>query len=821
MAMEWQTATQFAKDSEGNVIAAVNGQWIKPQQYAQGQDGGYLVLAEGGQGQAKPEAKQPASPSPAKPASTSEPSLLSSLPGGVKRTGMSALEGGIMGAATPEILGAAGKALSAAPNPIAKGIGATLSSAGLAATESRLLTAAGGALTSGASTGMEQVTEALMGGPNAVSKTVGMAAMVAMPTLEHFSSFISKSASTAWRGVRALTQGAEQSASEAVKRASAILGSDSMKVLPQNDVYAALQRGVTADLSAAEQLARKTLSDAESQANRIREKSPSEAAKLMSLANHKAETIMKEAHSRAGALQAASDRNLTTAVKVKAMGDQELKTIGNPLPISDIGKPLQQAAVTKQGEALTARREAYKALEEERNQIVAQKEASGQFILDDPEIKAFRAEIDRKTLATVKGREAAGGMADVVDKGLERAYTNLREALTNRRVQTGVNDAGNPTFTTYKTSFEAIDAVRRKLWQVSKGHGPVEGYDAMGADVARKAYHTLSQAQARFAGDIQHQLQSEYAAASEGLNIYKSAGARKLTAFERYDPESLVKDPATIPSEFFSSQQSVKDLKELTGNPGMVEDAARQFTATMLQGKSASGAREWINNPAQKDWMREIPGLMESASRYAKRLDQIESLPGVLMKRAESRMGQAGKVMETADTTAQKVRKEGAAAGQKMLETRGKEAGEVMKSGEKAAEGTRQQALEKVKGVVKAGMPPEAVNKLMKEGTQEEVKTAARYLAGEPGGAKALEGSVRSIMAATSPAKLQRDWEWRIKPMLESMGTLSAKQMEGLEKDVGAVLKAKEGKQAVKYVDRLVQRALAGSAGAVGGMVGL
>lgn len=741
--------------------------------------------------------------------------------------GGSAVGGGVAGYFAPEIMGAAGTGLKlAAPftGPAAGVVstaGAALQSGGAALKSSRLSSAVAGAVTSAVGNVAGQTAEKAGAGPK-TRFAVEFLASGGAPLLVATGKYVvGTPLKAAWNAVTKLTGSGEgEAVSKAVQTAQRALASPGVAAQPQIALHETLAKGVAADLQAADAAAKDLLQKAHEKAALLAKSDTTAAQRVVEDAANEAKRLKSAARQRADVMQKAAKADLAKAERVKALADYELQGVGKAAEPSDIGKALQGKVSQGQQQLIRQREAQYQVLKTERDAVVQAKEANGQFLDAEPAMKALKQELSTKLLATKAGREAAQGKALVTEQGTMSAYQKVYDAIANRRVQTGVNEAGNPTFQTFKTTFEALDHVRRKLGDVGWGKATEEGYGALGQGIARDLYGKISKIQQDFVGgDLQKQLQSVYKEGSERLEKFAEKGAQKLTAVDRINPESFLADPASIPSSYFRSQRGVQDLVELTGDPKMVAEAAGSYAARELEGKSAKQVGEWLRK--QSDWVREVPGLQGKVESYAEKLGKIERVGEKLEGRAGERVKEAGRVRSVAEIAAEKLQ-EGAPKQAKLtVEGLQKERDVMLKGVEAEAKEVRAAAQERAKGIVKEGFPAEATRKLLLTGSPEELKEATRYLAGSPGGKEALRGSVRNVLATLPPTKLEAVWHERMMPMLREGGLLPKKDLAKLEVDVQRVLLAHSGKEALTAVQRVVRAALAQAAGGeVGGVAG-
>lgn len=724
--------------------------------------------------------------------------------------GVSAGLGGALGYLSPEILTGAGALLSM--TEVGRPVGEALLGAAEAAQGARLSAAVTGAISGGVSEVAGQGAEAL-----GASKNVANAVRLGAGFLTPEAGFLAGKARGLYNAVTKAI-GMESAPGAVIKATKALRGLSEAGV-PQNALHQALQTGADADIKAAQQAGDKILADARTRAAEVGAEDAKAAQKIMSDGEKRAQQMVTDARQRAAQLNKLSQGRMATAGKVLAQAESALRVVGQPQQLSDIGKELQVAVGTSHQIALNARQEAYQTLKAQRDAVVQAKEAAGETLDKTPGMKELKNYIDSKTLRSAAGREAAKGMAPVTDQATLRTYENIREAINNRRVQVGVDELGNPKFQTFKTSFEALDQIRRKLGDVVANRD-VEGYSAIGKSLATKLYDKISKVQRDFVGEVdgknlQQELQDTYSGASKDLRKFGAGkAAAKVTAIDRVDPERFAADPQGVPKQFFSSQQSVQDLKELTGDSGLVERTARSYVAQNLRGMSSEQVLKYGQSNA--DWMREVPGLQKSVSDYAARLAKIENTAAKVGKSAEQfgKSGAAG--VEEAAKVAGRERAESIARAGQVAEGSMKAQQRLTEEGGKAAQGAVEQAAapaKKLQSLLQGGERPEAVRDLLLNGKPEQTRLAARIASQTPQGRQQLEDSVRQITARMGEKELTRTWNDRLKPMLEDGKMLPPERMKALNADVQRVLKAYKGRESLSLIQRHIIAAI-GSAGA-------
>jgi len=732
-----------------------------------------------------------------------------------KEIGIQTGIGAGLGALAPELL--TGAAIVAAPIPVVGEVAAPiLGGMAAAARAARIASAAYGAAGGFSGEVAGQATEMLNGskGTADAARFIGGLAGPAVPE------FAEGTIHGAYGLIRKILQSGfdGNESQKAVQAAKTVLRGSEESGVPQHLLHSALQQSAEKDLQAAQQAGDKTYSDAVKKAGDIAQQDSAAADKIIQDGKVQAQQIRAQAAQRAQKLNDISGGRTATATAILKQSDPALNRIGQPQELSDIGTNMRDAIAAKHQEALNARQSAYQNAVQERDQIVQAKEASGQTLDQIPEMKSLKDYINSKTLGSAAARKSAGGLAPVTEPGILRAYDTVKDAINNRRVLTGMDENGQPSYQTFKTSFEALDQVRRKLGEVVAGK-EAEGYNAITKGVATQLYDRISKVQEAFVGNsadgrnIQRELQQTYHEASQGVKKFGVGAGGKATAVDRIDPERFAQDPQGIPKNFFSSRQSIQDLKELVQNPQLVKDSAHNYTARSLQGMNSAQVSSWLQK--NSDWIREVPGLRQSVEGYQQQLSKIERVADKAGRSAEAMQKQAVAARVGGEAASQQELQDTRSLARKSAEGSVQTQQRVLDQGQKDAEAIRKQlaaAPEGLQRILTGGEGPEAIRNLLMNGKPEQTRLAARYLSQSPQGKQALEQSVRQLTATMSEKQLQQQWSERILPMLRDGKMISPQRLEALKSDVESVLKAYNGKTRLTLVQRHIIGAL-GSAG--------
>jgi hypothetical protein len=686
--------------------------------------------------------------------------------------GESALGGGLIGAAAPELTMGAGKAISMLPSPYAKATGYGMEAAGRMMRGERGLAAGTGAL--GGATGdiAGQAVEVKGGTPPAVFAAEMAGGMVGPAFAKTITDAVKF-------GFRKLT-GMEPVS--AIKTIADDLGLNEAALSPSQ---------------------RKFIKD---QIDRLRGGEPSSKSKesLYDVLKTGATDITKQAERDAAAAKSVGKEATTDAERkaekmrlagakttdIGAAASKEAQAaranIGQEREASDIGVSLRDRIVNLFGDIAQKRSAEYTAQKAIRDAAVKEKEAAGQLVKDMPEYDALLTELRNKLLIGKEAQKAT--TAPVTEKGVLAAYQNIYDAVSSRRVVVGIDQNGNPSYKTFPTSFDALDDVRRRLGDVAFGKD-VEGYSAIGANIAKDFYSKISNLQSKYAGESHDALQSGYEMASRLLDKYKSRAGKQATAADRFDPTRFSTDPASLPNTYFNTKQSVNDLIELTGgDKAFVVKEGSDFAARQLRNKDLKGAQRWADS--NSDWLNALPEVKTKVDAYIKTLERGERIAG--------KSSTAAKILESREP---KVLREGE---------------RIAGAAQKAAETITKDAADRVKTILGDRNPAARMRDIILGGKPSEWAEVGPLLAQAPNGKNLIADAVNQVMAdrasgglAGAVVKFRED----VGPSLKAAGLMSEKQIASLEAQLQSIANSAVGEPAkLTMIQKAIKNAIIGVA---------
>jgi uncharacterized spore protein YtfJ len=342
--------------------------------------------------------------------------------------------------------------------------------------------------------------------------------------------------------------------------------------------------------------------------------------------------------------------------------------VGQPRELSEIGTSLREPIVANNQAALAKRSADYKTLETTRDQVLAQKEAAGEFIENSADYKQLVGELEKILRLSPEGK--AERAAQETDPGVKKAFQDLYNALKPQPEQltaAQVKDLTSKGFKDIKTktirvlneetgmaedkaiyyrdvhpSFNAIDTIRRRVGDAAFGR-ETEGYPAIKGNLAQDWYFKLSKMQENFAGESQKALQNTYKEHSGWLDKYKAQLGKRVTALDRFDETKFAADAKSLPDSFFSSQQSVRDLLQLTNDKNLVNKAASDYAARSV-GETVESAQAFKKK--NSEMLKELPDVARKVDNYIQQLQRGELAVSKGEARAKQFTEQGKEVLE-------------------------------------------------------------------------------------------------------------------------------------------------------------------------------
>lgn len=177
---------------------------------------------------------------------------------------------------------------------------------------------------------------------------------------------------------------------------------------------------------------------------------------------------------------------------------------------------------------------------------------------------------------------------------------------------------------------EAVIEELRYLRQVNEPGAIERGYNALDANYRRQLVDKLERAIYRWSPEYA-QADEAYKLASQKLKPYETNLMRKILNKEKFDTKELEMDTEDFAKRFFSTRDSVKELKSTVENDQFVKDLAADYSATLFQNKTPQQIKSYLADPNNAGWLNES-GIYDAAQKYANTMIANESRKEIAKK---------------------------------------------------------------------------------------------------------------------------------------------------------------------------------------------
>lgn len=326
----------------------------------------------------------------------------------------------------------------------------------------------------------------------------------------------------------------------------------------------------------------------------------------------------------------------------RGMGAPSINDIGVPTTPTNLGAPLQAAALKNQERIIAERGKLDSELRNARTQIVQSNEAAGKTIEGT---EAYKELVDTlKPIVSDIDPVTAPAIARSTDPSVKKLYQRVWDTVVSKEIPLTAEQAavakkngiavsarktpeGTQYFRKQAASFDAVDDARRFLGKVFSGNPP-DGYEAISAVHQKDLYRLLDNVQSEYVAGVPHRaLQENWKSAAKNLEVFDTKAGKTLTATQG-DTEALRTNAADIPGQFLGKGlDRYQQLVDVTAAPDLAKTSAGNWMATALQGKTGAQAKAALA-PASKiaDMLQhpELAPVRKSASDYAAGLRRYE-----------------------------------------------------------------------------------------------------------------------------------------------------------------------------------------------------
>ena len=414
------------------------------------------------------------------------------------------------------------------------------------------------------------------------------------------------------------------------------------------------------------------------------------------------------AQERAAALKAQSEANRTAAAgferkaaKAQARAKSPTPTVGEIKTLSERGAPVREATVAARSKIYENQVAQDKVLRDAADQVVADNEAAGKFITDTPSAKELLGEVSARLspdpatspTATSLPSPEEGKILTAVQTAMRDRTVELTPAEARAAAEAGFEVKRVPVgpqgdvpaqadqvkyVRTFKTSFEALDNLRRRLGE--SFNGVPSGFEGIPTHLARDMYGKVSRVLDDYVGTARAEVQANWKAGLQALEPYDNTQLGKALSGVQGETSVPNTFAANVPGKVIAGgREAVEQVGALGGTQAQKQFLRDEVQAALVGPDGApldydAAITKLGQNTKLGDALNADPELKAAVQQHLQRLNDAK-LAGT---RAEAFTG-FGK----ARTEAAKAAAKGEAAALK-------EAAKAEKTGLKAAAGIEQ-----------------------------------------------------------------------------------------------------------------------------------
>jgi len=591
------------------------------------------------------------------------------------------------------------------------------------------------------------------------------------------------------------------------------------------------KRAAIAEFDNAVARAKTTVDQFNMQANRVGKFNLAEAQRMQQKGLEDAQKIIDDAAAQVEKKYGIVRKAEAAGASAEKSGQQALSSIGNANRSRyDIGSSLQKKVQATDDAQVRAMQQQFNNDKTARDQIVSAQEAAGVFPENTNAFKSMMSFLNDKL---VIGRQPPEKVkVDVTESSIRSAYERVRDAMVNKRVmidgrpeelapfikkiqeaggtvQMGTNPAtGEPAaYRVYKTSFDALDQVRRKLGDAFGGKPP-EGFDALTKEQAKDLYGRIRSIQVEYAGGpggAQDNLLKNYSEGKELLDALRIPAGRKVIGTDRLNPEYLTQDPSDIPASFFKSKKSVQDLLQITKDPALVEQSAADYVARTLSGKKSADVQTFLKD--NKEWIDLFPGLSSRITAASAALQRAESIVPKTTRLAEGLRTEIKSLPIAAQQKADVLRtKSGEEMSGRLTRSEAQQQ-QIRESGKKVA---GEPKLELPDSLLSGKDPVKEIESLITGGETDKLKKLAAIIRSNSDARKAFDEALDITLSRMNPANISDDFERTIKPALLNTGLITPQKAAELATKIKTVQLTLEPSAAAQTARWIIKTGISG-----------
>jgi hypothetical protein len=377
------------------------------------------------------------------------------------------------------------------------------------------------------------------------------------------------------------------------------------------------------------------------------------------------------AQDRAAALRAQGQSSRTAAAgferkaaKAQSRATPPTPTVGEVKTLSERGAPVREATVAARSKIYENQVAQDKVLRDAADQVVADNEAAGKFISDLPSAKSLLDEVTQRTTpnpgtsptATALPTPEEGKILNAVQTAIKdrRVIISEAEARAASEIDPGsVSKVGDKYVRTFKTNFEALDNLRRRLGE--SFNGVPSGFEGIPTHLARDMYGKVSRVLDDYVGTARADVQANWKSGIDALAPYDNTRLGKALSGVQGETSVPNTFAANVPGTVIAGgREAVEQVGALGGAQTQKQFLSDEVQAALVGPDGApldydAAIKKLGQNTKLGDALNADPELKVAVQQHLQRLNDAK----IAGTRAEAFTG-FGKARTKAAETAEK-----------------------------------------------------------------------------------------------------------------------------------------------------------------------
>jgi hypothetical protein len=314
------------------------------------------------------------------------------------------------------------------------------------------------------------------------------------------------------------------------------------------------------------------------------------------------------------------------------------KALGKEATFTELGTKIESTLKGKKGQEYKARKLDADTNYKEAKDIALAKQGQGNAFAQSPQGQKLIKELEEAKYTYSDGKRflKSGPEIKAIDHLIEvikpEVTVSQRTALSTNPFSAKTTYPGVRKET--QKGIEALIDELRQIREVNKPGAAATNYDGLSAtyrrDLAKLLEGNVKDGKGLYGWSPEYAKADElYKAASKKLEPFETELMRRVLREEKYAPGESVKDVESFATEFFKNGDTVKQLKDATGDPKMVADLAKDYVSTIFSNKTPKEVKAIAFDPKNEGWLRES-GIKQLVQDYAERASTVQNKKDVL-----------------------------------------------------------------------------------------------------------------------------------------------------------------------------------------------